>query len=294
MVLSSLERCPKTASVEGLHDGDHACLTYADDEVLWQALTVYTWVGLVDGQRVLIVLDPDDLRDDEAVARMDSGGRVDAAWAAGQLELQRSTSFYFPDGTLDKERQLAAYASEIARAHRAGWSGLRGAGSVNWAPGRGWGATEVADFESSVGVVFADGNFTAICWYDQRRCNDFLVAAAREVHPMQIMSRLDALDVAAVPDREPAATPVAVGASNQLTPSLATALDGLLDRGLSRFELDLTDLSFMETDGAIQLINFADSLTEGGRVTVRCGPVLALVLRGLGSDRVAQLDIITE
>lgn len=285
----------KAVPVEKLRGGDHACMAYADDEVLWQALTVYTWAGLAGGDRVLIVLDDDDLRDSEAVARMDGGGgRVESAWTNGQVELKRTSSFYFPDGVPDMERQLRTHNGEVMRARRDGWSGLRGAGDLNWAPARGWGTDQVMDFESSVGAVFADGGFTAICWYDRRRCNDFLVASAHEVHPIHIMDRLDAIDVVTVPDGAPAPTSVAVSTQGELTQNLDATLGKLLGHGTSRFELDLRDLSFMEARCATQLISFAASLPEGGRVTVRCGSVLALLLRGFGSDAVTQLRVIPE
>lgn len=296
MVLQDQGRSPETMAVEQLEDGDHACLTYADDAVRWQVLTVYTWAGTTKEQKVLLILDPDDLRDDEVAARMDGGsGRIEAAWANGQVELRRTPSFYLPDGRFDKERQRKAFVDEVERARCAGWSGLRGGAAMNWMPGVGWDAREIVDYESSVGPVFADGSYTAICWYDRRRCSDYLVAAAREVHPIEVMDRLNAIDVAPAPEGAPVvATSAELFAHGGLTDSVGATLDRLASRGTSQFELDLRDLSFIEAHCATQLIDFAASLPVGSRVTFRCGLLLELLLRESGADTVAQLQLVVE
>jgi hypothetical protein len=264
----------------------------ADDEVQWQALTTYAWAGLVEGQKVLIILDPNDLRDDEAVARMDGGsGVVEAAARTGQLGLKRTASFYVPDGRINSERQQAKYAGEIEQADRDGWSHLRVAGDMSWALSHGVADDEVLDYEASVGPLFADRRFTAICWYDRRRFSDYLVAAAQDVHAVEVMERLGAIDVTGAPHAGPAAASVALSAGGQLTESMHAELKRLTAQGAIQFDLDLTDLSFMEAHCASQLISFAASLPEGGKVAIKCGPLLELLLRGLGCDFAHQLEL---
>lgn len=286
---------PETVPVERIEDGGHACLTYEDDATLWPALTVFTWAGVAKGQKVLLVLDSDDLRDDEAAARMDGGsGRIEAARTNGQVVLTRAPSFYMPDGTFDPKRQRDTVAAGIEQARRDGWPGFRGAGSGNWASEHGC-DTDMAEYESLIGPVVADAEFSAICWYDRRRCNDYLVAAARELHPIQVMDRLNAIDVVAAPGGAPAAaTSVALFTHGGLTNNLNATLERLIDQGAARFEIDLRDLSFIETQSAAELIDFAASLPEGCSVTVRCGPLLELLLRGIGADEVAQLRLVAD
>jgi hypothetical protein len=292
MVSEHGERSVRTVPAERIQAGDHAGMACPDREVQWQVLTTYTWAGLADGHKVVIVLDPNDLRDDEIVTHLDAGsGMVETAMRTGQLALKRTPSFYLPDGRFDRERQCETIAGEIERAHREGWSHLRLAGDMSWAVDQGLSDEEVLDYEASVGPVFADGRYTAMCWYDRRRFSDYLVAAAQEIHPVFVMERLGAIDVAGPPDAEPAAASAALSASGQLTESLDARLKRLAARGVVEFDLDLTDLSFMEAHGASQLISFAASLPDGGRVTVRCGPLLELLLRGLGCDTVPQLEL---
>jgi len=50
-MVSASQGISTSVPVQDLRSGDHACLVYATDEFLWQALTVHTWAGLADGQR---------------------------------------------------------------------------------------------------------------------------------------------------------------------------------------------------------------------------------------------------
>jgi hypothetical protein len=277
--------------VDRLRRGDHACTAFTDDEAHWKVLTGYTRAGLAGEEKVLIFLDPNDLSYDEVVARMDCGiGDVAAAWDSGQLVLTRSSSF-FPDGRFDKQRQAETFEKEIERAREEGWSGLRNAGDMGWVLDQGLSDDEVVDYETSVESLFADGRFTAICWYDQRRFSDYLVAAATEVHPLQVLERLDAIDVVQTMTGGRIAGAAELPTREKFTEALHMVLERPESRGPFHFELDLTDLTFMEAHCAWQLISFAGSLPEGSKVVVSCGPVIELVLRGVGVDTVSQLEL---
>ncbi|MBP2328397.1 hypothetical protein JOF56_008782 [Kibdelosporangium banguiense] len=282
--------------MDRLRRGDHSCTAFTDDEAHWQVLTAYTRTGLAEGEKVLIILDPHDLSDDEVVARMDCGsGRVEAAWDSGQLVLTRSPSFFdFPGGRFDKQRHAEIFEREIELAREEGWSGLRNAGDMGWVLEQGLSDDEVVDYETSVEALFADGRFTAICWYDQRRFSDYLVAAASEVHPLQVLERLDAIDVVRTTKGGRIAGAAELPTREKFTEALRMALERPGSRGPFHFELDLTDLTFMEAHCAWQLISFAGSLPEGSKVVVSCGPLVELSLRGLGVDTVPQLELRVE
>jgi hypothetical protein len=289
------EHQPRIVSVDGLQGGDHAVLTPADTDAQWQVLTAYTWEGLARDEKILIVLDPNDLSDDAAVARMDdASSRVASARDSGQLELARNTSVYLPDGRFDKQRTIAGFTEEIERSRREGWLRMRAAGDMSWVLLPWVDPDDVLDYEMSVGPVFADRRFTALCWYDQRRFSDHVVASAREIHPVQLMDRLHAIDVTPTPTGMRIAGSAELSTREEFTEALRAALEGQACSRPLLFELDLTDLSFMEAFCASRLIGFIASLPEGSKVTVRCGPVLEPVLRGLGSDTVPQLELSVE
>lgn len=289
------EAAPRIVPVERLRLGDHAFMAFTDMEAVWQVLTVFTRTGLARREKVLIRLDPADLGDDEAVARLDGGtGQAIAARRSGQLVLRRNTSGYLPDGRFDNARQLKTLTDEIELASIEGWSGLRGASDGSWALRPELTSGTILDYEACLESLTTDPRLLALCRYDRRRCSDYVLATACGCHPIQVMERLDALEVT----NTPGGGRIAGSAEPSTREEFVEAVRGLLNRRVPwvpvYVELDLTDLCFMEAYCGWQLISFAGALPTYSKVTVRCGTVLELVLRGLGCDQVPQLALRVE
>ena len=163
----------------------------------------------------------------------DTGGTAD--------EILRNTAVYVPDGSFSTGADLA------------------------------WGRRtdviddQLLDYEACMEPLFVDPRLTTMCWYSRHQDTDHMVAATRTVHPLQVMTHLDALEV------------IRTDGSSPL-----------------RYALDLTDLLYMEAHTAWQLLGFARGLPDGDTLDIRCGPIPEAVLRGLGSDDVRQLRIRTE
>ncbi|MCM1975104.1 MULTISPECIES: MEDS domain-containing protein [Streptomyces] len=264
------DRSERTVAVERLQLGDHACLETGDGETTWAVFTAYTRTSLARREKVLLVMDPDDLQDDEVVALLDrSGTAASQALASGQLALRRSPQLYLPDGSFDKERTVEAYRAEVERAHQEGWAGLRISADMGWAARAGVAEELLLDYEASVAPLFADPLFTAICWYDRQRFGRGLRDGVARVHPLRVAEPADCRTDYVETLRE------AVALQDASRPT--------------RISLDLRGLCFMEAHCAWQLISLAASLPPDSRVSVRCGELLALVLRQLGADSAPQL-----
>jgi hypothetical protein len=287
----------RTVSVDGLRLGEHACMATADvaGESPWKVFTAYTRTSLARREKVLLVLDPDDLTDDEVVTLLDGGsGWAVAARDRGQLAVKRNTEIYVPDGRFEEKRTIDAYGTEVGRSHAEGWSGLRIAADMSWAPRVRLDPERLLDYEASVAPLFADPLFTAICWYDRRRFGDELTARVAEVHPVRVVELLDSPTVTGVPEGGRIAGGGEPGTGPEFVEALREALDHRNDSGPGHFVLDLRDLCFMEAHCAWQLISLAASLPPGSTVTVRCGELLALVLEQLGAAEVPQLVVRVE
>ncbi|WP_030434568.1 MEDS domain-containing protein [Actinoplanes subtropicus] len=282
----------KRVPVERLGLGDHACLATGDHEARWELLTAYTQAGFTRGERVMLILDPDDLSDDDAVARLDAGtGRAPAAARAGQLDLSRNVDVYVPDGKLSKTRMLRAMNQAWEAAAGAGYAGVRAGGDMRWAQRAGVPDDEVVDYEAFMANLFVDPRFVGLCWYDRITCSDHLVAATLDVHPLQVMERLDTLEVTSSADGVRVAGRVGEANRAGLAAQLGDLVAGGSSGGPVRFDLDLTDLLFIEAHYACQFIEFAAALPAEARLAVRCGSTLAAVLRGLGAGDVPQLEL---
>lgn len=289
------ETAARRVPVERLGSGDHSCMVTTDSEARWEVLTAYTHNGLARDEQVMLILDPSDLSDDDAVARLDGGGgRVTAAVREGQLGLSRNLDVYVPDGKLSKVRMLRTMNTAREAALGAGYVGVRAAADMSWARRAGVSDDQVLDYEAFMADLFVDPRFVGLCWYDQLTCSDHLVAATLNVHPLQVMERLDTLEVTSTTDGARAAGRVEKGNRESLAAGLRNALASRSAGGSvvpARFELDLTDLLFIETHYAGQLIEFVAALLPDDRVVVRCGSTLEAILRGLGADDVPQLEI---
>lgn len=287
----------RSVPVEALRPGDHACLDVPDAQAHWQVLTAYTRTGLTRGERVMVVLDPADVSDDDALARLDGGtGQAEDAWHSGQLEIVRNTAVYVPDGSFSKERQFRLYSDELERARTEGLTGLRVGADMAWGQRTGVSDDQLVDYEAFMEPLFVDPRLTAMCWYSRHQYTDHLVAAMRTVHPLQVMTHLDALEVTRTDGGARIAGSAEPGTREEFTATLRALLTRRSAIGSTplRYELDLTDLFYMEAHAAWQLIGFARGLPDGDTLDVRCGPILEAVLRGLGSDDVRQLKLRTE
>lgn len=286
----------RSVPVEALRPGDHACLDVPDAQAHWQVLTAYTRTGLTRGEKVMVVLDPADVGDDDALARLDGGtGQAEDAWRSGQLEILRNTAVYVPDGSFSKERQFRLYSGELERVRTEGRTGLRVGADMAWGQRAGVSDDQLIDYEAFMKPLFVDPRLTAMCWYSRHQYTDHLVAAMRTVHPLQVMTHLHALEVTRTDGGACIAGSAAPGTHEEFTDTLRTLLSRRSDTGSAplRYELDLTGLYYMETGAAWQLIGFARGLPDGDTLDVRCGPILEAVLRGLGSDDVRQLRLRT-
>jgi hypothetical protein len=139
-----IEHAASPVHVDRLRPGDHACVEFDDVEARWEVLTAFAHIGLARGERVMLVLDPDDLDDAATVVRVDAGtGVVADAHEDGHLVVARNTPPHFPDGRFDADRRRAAYLAATRRAVDDGHRALRVAVSMAWAPRAGWSDEEL-------------------------------------------------------------------------------------------------------------------------------------------------------
>ncbi|MHA6618454.1 MEDS domain-containing protein [Pseudonocardia sp. DLS-67] len=281
--------------VERLQPGDHSCVDVDDVEARWEVLTAFAQIGLARGERVMLVLDPDDLNDDAAVARLDRGtGVAAAAQERGQFVVARNTPLYFPDGHFDAGRQRGAYAAAIEQAVGDGYKALRVTISMAWAPRAGWSADDLVAWEGSAEQLFESSRFAALCWYDRERFSERMLAGARRVHPVQVIDRLGMLEVSRHPGGARIAGSAELGSREEFTRILSEALARHPEQGPLHFELDLADMCYMDAHCAWMLIDLAAALPEGDRLVIRCEQTLEMVLRALGADGVRQIALVVK
>lgn len=280
------------ATVDQLQSGDHACVTFSDEEERLDIVAAFVSDGLRGGQRVLCLtqaLTPDAM----AAAMLGRGLPVDAAARSGQLTVASSSEMFLADGRFAPERTLEVLSSQIDQAERQGYDGLRVASDMGWALGPVSGVEQLVDFEGTVGRLLADRRATAVCQYDRQGFDPVSLASVTAAHPRT---------VAAVVYHE---DPILRICRQHVPPGvrLAGELDGSRIEPLSHalteavrldgdVHVNAGQLRFIDAAAAGVLVQAALALPAERRMVVVCQPLTRKVLVALRADEIPHLRLV--
>ncbi|MFZ3569674.1 MEDS domain-containing protein [Streptomyces sp. BH034] len=273
--------------VERMRLGDHAFASYEDDEARWDILIAFAHHGLVRGEKVVMLADPDVPRD-EVYERMHTHSPVtEAARARGQLEFSSMRELILPDTRFTAERQVGRLWEETDRACAQGYAGLRSVIDMAWVQDLGPAVEDVMHRETHADALFTDHRYAEICTYDRRRFTPEVVEAMRAGHPVALLESLGALEAAHTVNGLRLAGDADVATRTQMQTEVRTALAH--SQTAPRFLLDLTHLCFLGVDSAALLLRLVAADRGCGRVEIRCRHTQAKVLRLLGADTLDRL-----
>ena len=174
-----------TVPVDELDAGDHACLTFSDEEERLDMVAAFVADGLDRGQQVVCYTDTaspvklGDLLANREIA-------VAPALDTGQLQVHTIEDRWLRDGGFDAEALLGVLTAQIAEARRGGFSGLRVTSDMSWAIRPIPGVEHLGMYETAVNDLFADGRLTSICQYDRQRFDAVTLAVVADAHPRAV------------------------------------------------------------------------------------------------------------
>ncbi|MEU3510996.1 MEDS domain-containing protein, partial [Streptomyces longwoodensis] len=166
MAAPAADTC-RDLAVQDIGRGDHVCLAFADDAGQRHFLSQYLADGLRQGERVLYFGDrnaPDEVLGWLPAVGVDPGPLI----ARGQLAVTTADDSYLASGAFDPDAMVAVLREEVAASLAAGWTGFRVSGEMGWALRGVPGADRLAEYETKVNAVFAEGRSSAVCQYDAR------------------------------------------------------------------------------------------------------------------------------
>ncbi|MER7988687.1 MEDS domain-containing protein [Streptomyces noursei] len=274
--------------VQRLRPGDHAFVSYGDDEVRWEAVTAFVRLGLARGEQVLVLPCP-AVPEEEALARIDFPSRSTVrARERGQLRVTSMRELIGPDAGFTADRQLARLHAAVDRARAEGYSGLRAFIDMGWVAALGADVAAVARRETGAHALFAGRPYTEVCAYDRRRFDPAVVTAMERAHPRAVLERLGSLRTVAGPDGAVAFVGEA-DAANQA--GFVRSLEIALARTAAdrRLTVDLTRLHFLSVSCAVGLLTLVRGATGHDLVEVCCDRGQHRTLRRLGADAVPRL-----
>lgn len=282
----------RAVGVDRLQPGDHAFLGYADDDTLWEILSVYTQQGLARDEKVGLVVDVD--RSTSWVAARVAGGTVAAAKAMRSGQLVVSNAPRFARGGFDAGRLVEGVRRRIDTASAEGFSGLRSASEMSLALAPVDHLGQAVEYETALHASLFAGEgkprFTALCMWDERLFGAAdAMDAARAVHPVIVLPRLGTLHASVCGNR------VSVTGDSDLANQTAfdAALRTLGALPATTLILEITDLSFFDAHSAGAVLRFAAELTAPRQLEVRCRSSQRRLLYLLGGRSIRQLSIIT-
>lgn len=167
-------------SQEHFLPGTHMCLVFRDESERKRIVSRYVESGLLAGEQVGYFADAADPSDvDQWLRDLD----VDTA----QLNLQRTSDTYYPDGVFDPDRMCTTLRDTWSQAREAGFPNCRVTGEMSWALGDIPGADRLMEYEAAVNTVVKTHPVTAMCQYDANRFPGEMIFRALRVHPYMVM-----------------------------------------------------------------------------------------------------------
>lgn len=284
--------CDRLRPVQQLRPGDHAFVSYGDDEVRWEVVTAFVRLGLARGEKVLVLPSP-AVPEDEVLARIDFPGRGTVrARERGQLVVSSMREVIGPDREFTAVRQMSRLHAETDRATAEGHTGLRAFIDMGWVRALGADVAVMAARETGAQALFSGRPYTEICAYDRRGFDRTVLTAMERAHPCALLERLGGLRSARGPD---GALCLIGEADAAQRPAVGSALELALARTAAarRLTVDLTRLHFLSAGCAVALLMLARDAAGHERIEVRCDHGQRRLLRRLGAGTVPRL-VLTE
>ncbi|MFE0381458.1 MEDS domain-containing protein [Streptomyces inhibens] len=278
--------------VQHLRPGDHAFVSYGNDEVRWEVVTAFVRLGLARGEKVLVLPCP-GVPGEEVLARLDFPSRSTvSARARGQLVVSSMRELIRPDSEFTAARQMNRLGTETERATAEGYAGLRAFIDMGWVAALGTDVGAMERRETGAQALFAGRPYTEICAYDRRRFDRAVVSAMERAHPRALLERLGSLRSLRGPDGVLCFIGEADAANQDtFTRSLEIALAHTA--ALRRLTVDLTRLHFLSVGCTVRLLTLARAAAGHDLVEVRCDRGQRRMLRRLGGGTVPRL-VLTE
>lgn len=280
-----------TAAVGALGVGDHACLTFSDQEERLDLVAAFVRGGLRSGQKV--VCWTDSVSPDELTGELhDRSVRPGSALRRGQLRIASATESLLGGRVAEAATMVELLAEEVRLAGRQGYPGLRVTADMCWATRPFASAEQLLEFESSVAELFAHGRLCLICQYDRERFDAVTLAFAARAHPRTVAAQvyLEHPLLRVCRQYSPAGVRVAgeLDYRHKDVLELALAESIRIDRNV---HLNLTGLDYIDGACAGIVVAAARALPKSRRMTVTCRRLVGTVLSLVGADDVAQLRV---
>jgi anti-anti-sigma regulatory factor len=281
-----------SAQITELSADDHACLTFAEAEELFDLTAAYVRDGLAGGLKVMWLSDGGQ---GPAVAELAARGvPVQPAMRAGQLAAAGCEGRLLTGQVFSADAAMGWLTGQVTSARHEGFPGLRVALDMSWALRPAAGVEELPAFDQSLTAALAGGTTSVLCQYDRERFDPVTLASVSAFHTCQVAAATYYADAVLRICRQYAPPGIRIAgeldyqAEEPLALALAEAvrLDGDL-------VLNMAALAFMDVRCAKMIADAARAMAASRPVIMHCQPQAAAMFARLGLPGVPGISLVT-
>lgn len=173
---------PMGFTQEVLPECHHLCLIYDDDEQRRKIVSEYLAAGIKHGEIVRYFADTTASDDIHAwLAELGVAPKDDDSF-----KIIKAENSYCPSGSFVPQQVLDNMVSRYAMAKKAGYSGSRACGEMNWALRGIPGSDRLLEYETGINMIHEDFPFIGMCQYDARLFDGATLFKVLQVHPYMV------------------------------------------------------------------------------------------------------------
>lgn len=272
---------------------DHACLTFGEEEELFDLTTAFVRDGLAGGLQVVWLSDGAPQLAVGELARR--GIAAQAAITRGQLTAAGCEGRLLSGQAFSADAAIGWLARQVASARDAGYAGLRVAVDMGWALRPVTGIEELPRFEEGVATALEGTTASVLCQYDRDRFDPVTLASVAGFHTRAVAAATYYADTVLRICRQyaPPGIRIAGEIDYQAEEPLALALAEAV-----RLDGDVTvnmeALEFADVRCSAMIADAARTMAASRMVTLRCQPGVAARFRMLGVADVAGVRLVTD
>jgi hypothetical protein len=281
-----------SAQITELAVDDHACLTFGEQDELFDLTAAFVRDGLAGGLRVVWLSDDAPQAAAGELARR--GIAVESAVALGQMDAAECDGRLLSGQEFHADAAVGWLVRQAAAARDAGFAGLRVAVDMSWALRPVTGIEELPRFEEGIAAALYGTAASVLCQYDRSRFDPVTLASVAGFHTRSVTAATYYADPMLRICRQYAPPGIRIAGEIDyqaeeplgLALSEAVRLDGDVAINLER-------LVFADARCTAMIADAARTIATSRTVVLRCVPGVAAGFARLGLADVPGVRLVT-
>jgi hypothetical protein len=170
-------------TTEIVPDCHHLCLIYDNEEQRQKIVSAYLAAGIQHGEMVRYFTDETAPQD---IHTWLSKTGTDLSKEDDSFRILKAKDAYCPSGHFEPEEVLDNMINRYAAARKAGYSGSRASGEMNWVLKGIPGSERLLEYEIGINAIHEDFPFVGMCQYDARLFDGAMLFKVLQVHPYMV------------------------------------------------------------------------------------------------------------